>query len=232
MTMAIVPPTDPAPSVQGLMWQGLPLDPVRDTQATFRVLLDALARPGQVRRLPVPAAGAPGNPWAAAMLLTLLDHETTLGLDLSGLPADTARYLCARTSARTTRLEQADFVLAAAPSANPALPARLKRGALAYPDAAATLVLTVVSLDQDGLPASNGRGSGAETLQLTLEGPGVPKGHALQVRGLPRALVAARDEATREYPLGIDVYLVDEEGRVVGLPRSTGVVQVQATEAR
>ena len=35
------------------------LDPVHDTQATFHVLLQALARPGTVLRLPVRAEGAP-----------------------------------------------------------------------------------------------------------------------------------------------------------------------------
>jgi alpha-D-ribose 1-methylphosphonate 5-triphosphate synthase subunit PhnH len=53
------------------------LDPVHDTQAVFRVLLEAIAGPGVWRQVPARAEGAPTNPWLAAVLLTVLDHETS-----------------------------------------------------------------------------------------------------------------------------------------------------------
>jgi alpha-D-ribose 1-methylphosphonate 5-triphosphate synthase subunit PhnH len=73
------------------------IDPVHDTQAVFRVVLEALSRPGSPRTVPVAAAGAPGNPWLTAVLLTLLDHEVSFAAHAD--PA-TEIFVCGRTSAR------------------------------------------------------------------------------------------------------------------------------------
>src|SRR4051794_18577117 len=63
-------------------------DPVREAQATFRAVLDAMARPGQLRqvgeRLTAPA---PLDSATAAVLLTLIDNETPLWLDSSAVAA-------------------------------------------------------------------------------------------------------------------------------------------------
>ena len=56
--------------------------PVLASQATFRALMDAVARPGTVKPLP-PAAAAPPplSATAAAVALTMLDYETPVWLD-------------------------------------------------------------------------------------------------------------------------------------------------------
>ena len=57
-------------------------DPVADAQSCFRAVLDATSRPGTVKaagtglRPPVPL-----DPATAAVLLTLADADTPLGLD-------------------------------------------------------------------------------------------------------------------------------------------------------
>ena len=63
-------------------------EPVLAAQTTFRTVMDALARPGSVRRLAGVAAPAPLSPSAAAIALTLLDYETPFWLDapLAGAP--------------------------------------------------------------------------------------------------------------------------------------------------
>ena len=57
-------------------------DPVGEAQATFRAVLDAMARPGRLHqvgeRLTAPA---PLDQATAAVLLTLVDNETPLWLD-------------------------------------------------------------------------------------------------------------------------------------------------------
>src|ERR1700760_4116363 len=88
-------------------------DPVHDTQRTFRVLLDALARPGQLHQLPVAVPGAPGNGWLAAALLTLLDHEVSLAAEPLGEDnaADAlAHFVRQRTNTKPALTVAADFV--------------------------------------------------------------------------------------------------------------------------
>ncbi|MDQ3701658.1 MAG: phosphonate C-P lyase system protein PhnH [Chloroflexota bacterium] len=240
------------------------MDPMRDTQAIFRLALDALARPGRVHQLPVAARDAPGNPWAAALLLTLLDHETSLWVAPGAGAAETEEFLRQRTAARQAPVEAADFVLAdagdgkASPLAGGAgagdgesrsptgaagvgdgesdrldgLPGVLCRGTLAYPDGAATLVVAVPLIDQESINQDlieQERGAGG--LSLILSGPGVPPpidgsaegGRTLWVRGLSAPFFASREEAVRDYPTGVDLFLVDSAGRIAGLPRSTAV---------
>lgn len=200
----------------------LSLEPVRDTQVTFRVLLDAMARPGTVKQLPVAARDAPVNPWLAAVLVTLLDHEVSLAVEPFDGGDSLERFVRQRTAVTPAPVESADFVVTSADRLDPLLPVRLRQGTLAYPNDSATLLILVPTLDQT--QASTG-------LLLDLAGPGVPAGHSIRIDGLTPALFEARDEVA-EYPGGIDVILVDPNGLVAGLPRTTAVQVASATEGR
>ena len=107
-------------------------EPVRDTQVTFRVLLDVMARPGTVQQLPVPAEGAPVNPWLAAVLVTLLDHEVSLSVQPFDGADGVAEYARSRTAVPLVPVEQADFVVAAWDRLDARLPLQLRQGTLAY----------------------------------------------------------------------------------------------------
>lgn len=191
----------------------LALDPIRDTQAIFRTMLDAHAWPGTIHQLPVAADGAPVNEWAAGLLITLLDHETTLSVEPFPHSEDLERFVRQRTNAGDAQSEHADFVLALADGIVPELPLKVKTGSLAYPDDGATLVVALESLDHI---ARNG-------LRLALDGPGVPEAFEVRVAGLPDRFFEARTEVVRDYPCGFDLILVDTEGRLMALPRSTRI---------
>jgi alpha-D-ribose 1-methylphosphonate 5-triphosphate synthase subunit PhnH len=193
------------------------LEPVRDTQITFRVLLDAMARPGTVRALPVAARDAPVNPWLAAALITLLDHEVSLAVEPFAGSDQIELFVRQRTAVARATAVRADFVLASADALDASLPTKLRQGTLAYPNDSATLVILVPSLDQ----------ANADGLLLALAGPGCPSGHTFRVAGLTPALFEARDEVA-EYPRGIDLILIDPSGRVAALPRSTAIQVARA----
>lgn len=192
-----------------------PGDPILAAQRTYRSLLRALATPGIVHRLNVHPAIAQtefvGNPWLASALLTLLDHEVTLAV--APVPAGDAlaEFLYRRTRTPVVSLDRADFVVAALASLDPDSLQQVKRGSLHYPDDAATLFLHVDSLAPTSNPAA----------RLTVRGPGVDESHEIFLPEVSDAFLAARELVNRHYPLGIDVFLIDNAGQVIGLPRTS-----------
>src|SRR5712672_3753042 len=76
-------------------------DKVLSAQSTFRSVMDAMARPGSVHRVAA-TAGAPRAMMrgAAAIALTLFDHDTPVWLDpLLSETSDVAKWLKFHTSA-------------------------------------------------------------------------------------------------------------------------------------
>ena len=181
-------------------------DPVHDAQACFRDTLEALARPGSIRELS-DARPAPGLCAAAAALaLTLADHDTPLWLDATTRSAaDYLRFHCGAPIAE--RPQEAVFAFLDARQDMPS-PQDFAQGSEAYPDASATLVLTVEEL---------GRGE-----PLELSGPGIAERVILEARGLPPALLDYWRDAARRFPRGVDVFLCSGD-RLCGLPRTTRI---------
>jgi alpha-D-ribose 1-methylphosphonate 5-triphosphate synthase subunit PhnH len=186
-------------------------DPVRDAQATFRALLDAMARPGTivVPRAP-PAPPPPLPPAMAAVALALLDADTPLWLDAEADGGEAAAWLRFHCGCRLTpQPDEAAFVFVTYADRMPPH-ARLRAGTDEYPDTAATLVVSVGAL-----------GSGEA---LVLSGPGIDGTATLRVGGLPAGFVAERSANHRLFPRGVDAILVAGE-RLAALPRSTALLR-------
>jgi len=162
----------------------------------------AFSQPGMPLSLPAAADGAPSNPWLAAVLLTLLDHETSFDAIPSSPLEDFVR---ARTAARVAPADTADFVLATTGSITSDAVSKLKRGSLAYPDDSATLVVDVAAP--------------APLTRLQMSGPGIPQKRDVDVP-LSTQIVRALEAANADYPCGVDVLLVNADGLVMALPRS------------
>jgi alpha-D-ribose 1-methylphosphonate 5-triphosphate synthase subunit PhnH len=178
-------------------------DPVAGSQACFRAVLDAMARPGQVHRVPAVAAPAPLCSAAGAVLLTLVDQDTPLWLDPAAGPA--RGWIGFHTGAPLSGdLSAAAFAMALAlPDLD-----TLCAGTDESPETSATLVLQVTSLS-------------AGTRWL-LAGPGLRQPSALAVDGLP-ANFADRWAANHAlFPRGIDLILCAGD-RLAALPRSVSV---------
>jgi alpha-D-ribose 1-methylphosphonate 5-triphosphate synthase subunit PhnH len=179
-------------------------DPVGDAQATFRAVLDAMARPGRIR-----TAGAglkPPSPLdsaTAAVALALVDQETPLFLDADMRPA--GPWLAFHAGAPiVTDYAVADFVLA---SSCPDM-AALKAGSDEAPEASATLILQIAAL---------GSGTG-----YRLIGPGLPGPIVLRATGLADDFVTAWRRNHALFPRGIDIVLCAGD-RLAALPRSVSV---------
>jgi len=183
-------------------------DPVRDAQAAFRALLDAMARPGTIATLPMPAEPppAPLGPAGAAVALGLCDADTPVWLDArlaaGGVPA-WLRFHCGCPIVA----EAGAAAFAFADDAPPALDV-LDAGSDLYPDHSATLVLHVASVSA-GAP-------------LRLSGPGIKDAAQVRVAGLPMDFLAQRAANRNRYPRGVDCILV-AGSQALCLPRSTVV---------
>jgi alpha-D-ribose 1-methylphosphonate 5-triphosphate synthase subunit PhnH len=184
-------------------------EPVLAAQSTFRAVMDAMARPGTVRRLAGVAGPAPLSPTAAAIALTLLDYETPFWLDapLAATP-EVARFIAFHTGARlTTDPADAAFAFVAAPAAMPRF-AMFAQGSGEYPDRSTTVVLQVGRL--------------AEGEGMTLRGPGIAGTRRLAASPLPADFFGQLAENRAQFPRGIDILLAANEA-AAGLPRSLHV---------
>lgn len=180
-------------------------DAVRDSQRVFRALLRATSRPGEIVALPEAGDGA-----VEAVLLTLLDVEVTfcvLGPDGS---RELEEWFLGATGARIAPVEEANFALIPGGDSDGGM-LDLRRGTLEAPEKGATAIYGVKRLDEYGPQI------------LTLSGPGVSGSRTLGVEGLSAEELEAIRESRAYYPLGVDAYLVDEGGSLVGLPRSTRI---------
>ena len=171
------------------------------SQAVFRVLLESLARPGRVFQLPTQGDEGPG---IVPLALAVIGSKVAI----TGSPEWQAR-ICRATGAQPAGLEAASLV-AIYGKADAETITRLKRGEATAPEDGAKVGLACGAL-------SAGR-QGETTIEL--KGPGVPGRKTLGVDGVSREVFDALRAANAMFPAGVDVWLVDERGRVAGLPRS------------
>ncbi|WP_183728526.1 phosphonate C-P lyase system protein PhnH [Paraburkholderia sp. WP4_3_2] len=192
-------------------------DPVHDTQAVFRTLLNALSRPGTIELIetPLPAAEAieaasDGTPRAGlaafAALLALADYATPIWLaQPDAALAAALRFHADAPLAATPR--EAAFAYVHDAAMLPPLDT-FACGTAESPEQSATVFVRVDSLT-DGAP-------------LTLSGPGIQTTQRFAPTGLPASLWQERAALAPLFPCGIDFYFVCG-ARIVGLPRSTRV---------
>lgn len=183
-------------------------DPVRQSQAVFRQVMDAVARPGTPADLspcPTPPAGLAAA--AGAVALTLFDFETPVWLDpaLGAEAGDWLRFHCG--CPLVTDPAQAAFAIVVdAPHAPPL--AAFHQGDAKYPDRSTTVLLQVAALD------------GGEP--VTLRGPGIRNEAKLAPTGLPGDFWDQVQTNHMQFQFGVDLLLV-AGSELIGLPRSTRV---------
>ena len=177
-----------------------------DSQRVFRAVLGALAEPGKAMTLPDTGV----MPQALVPALALADLST--GVCVLENPDE--RWSAAGATATSAPLwpaEMARLVAALRPVTADEVRS-LCRGSADAPEDGAMVALSV--RDVVGGPR-----------RWRLSGPGID-GHAVVApAGLPDGFLAARADAVGGYPAGIDVLLVTDDGRVVGLPRTTTITE-------
>jgi alpha-D-ribose 1-methylphosphonate 5-triphosphate synthase subunit PhnH len=186
-------------------------DQVLMSQQIYRLLLDAMARPGKIAALPELELDPPAGLFRplAGLALTLLDQETTFAVLPERPPW--SNYLGLNTGSRSAELAKAEFVILDGGDDLPQLSA-VNRGNLLFPDQGATLMIMVSAI---GL-AGGGIG-------LTLQGPGGHGERRLFLNGLCPGNLERIQELNREFPLGVDLVITDRHGALVCIPRSNTI---------
>lgn len=186
------------------------VDRVVSAQNTFRSVMEAMARPGSAQRI-IASSGTPAGVMqgAAAIALTLFDHDTPVWLDPSLATSDVSKWLKFHTSAPVISDPSiCSFALIGDAKALPAL-SSFSFGSSEYPDRSTTLILQVESLSEG--PA------------FELQGPGIDGIARLQAKIQPQDLFERLAVNATLFPRGIDVVLVHNDSIVV-IPRTTRLV--------
>jgi alpha-D-ribose 1-methylphosphonate 5-triphosphate synthase subunit PhnH len=188
-------------------------EPVTAAQACFRGVLWALSHPGRAVALPATEDAGPARLSAAtaALLLTLLDAETTVRLHGSLHDASVLAWLRFHTGTRAAGADEAaPFTVSRADQLTVALWSGLPLGSDEAPQDGGTLIVE--------LPAP----TDAPLQRLSLRGPGVPGERLLDVAGLPPTFWQHRVALQGQFPRGFDLLLARERN-VIAIPRSTRV---------
>ena len=186
-------------------------EPVLGSQVMFRVILNALSRPGIIQAVPEIGVEGPAaiSSDVLAILLTLCDQDTPVWLDDELRAHSVGQWLAFHANCPiTSDPARASFGVLRDRPGNPAL-SDFSQGDPRYPDRSTTLLICVQSLS-GGAP-------------LTLEGPGIETSLRIAPLGLPDGFVAAAQDNHALYPLGLDFLLVAGHA-VSALPRTTRII--------
>jgi alpha-D-ribose 1-methylphosphonate 5-triphosphate synthase subunit PhnH len=196
--MSVPPATIVSPDRPGFA------DPVADAQATFRAVLDALARPGRIHPAGVGlAAPAPLAPATAALLLTLVDADTPIWLAPTLAAARNWIVFHCGASVVADPGAAAFVVSTELPPLD-----RLAAGSDEAPEAGASVILQLAGL-----------GTGP---RMRLAGPGLAAPSLFAATGLGAGFVAAWGANRALFPRGVDLLLCAGTA-LAALPRSVSV---------
>lgn len=190
-------------------------DEVFDSQKNFRVLLDSMSRPGEVFMLKEHCFDKfPEyfNPHVLTILKTLCDNNVTL----FSCSRSFQNYLQINTGAELTdSANTSDYALFDGSEYYLCFTG-VNTGTQEFPENSTTAILTVRSLAEGLCPDFC-----EDTLILRMKGPGIKYINTLFVNGLDCRYASSFISINRGFPQGFDMILVDLEGRIACLTRTT-----------
>jgi alpha-D-ribose 1-methylphosphonate 5-triphosphate synthase subunit PhnH len=182
------------------------LNPVLGSQQTFRSIIEALARPGQLIRIKCKVNNLEMlNLASAAVCLTLLDDETPLWTDLSWSCTAVNWFQVNCGCSIVTEPCMADFALITRPADMPPLD-DFRIGNEQHPESAATLIMQVVGFND----------ANAKFLAV----PGIKSTTPFAPEGIPLNFWEQWQLQAAFFPLGVDIFFTCGD-LLAALPRTT-----------
>ncbi len=190
-------------------------DEVFDAQEQFRIIMDAMARPGKINTLPhldiLPPLGL--NEASALVALGLLNADVTFACSEFNV-YEIQSYININTSAQLTNLEKADYIFLTGQE-DVSIVENVKVGKLSYPEQGATLIFSVSQIGEDKTEG---------TLKLVLKGPGIKNENVVFAAGINPGLLNQIRIINQEFPLGVDLIVTDVNNQLICIPRSNQFV--------
>lgn len=202
-------------------------------QNAFRRVLSACAEPGTVQVVVLETEGSP-SPFPGALdeglrplVRLFVDRATTFAV-VDGQADALANAIISETHARRVGVSEADFVIVPARAhARERADAivRACRGMLVAPEKGATVFVGCARLIDgnriDGAASTAPAQTAQDLYEVEVCGPGVKDVNRFFVDRIDWAV--ARQFRHDEFPCGIEIMLVDREGRLVVIPRSSAL---------
>ena len=190
-------------------------DAVQQSQAIFRRVLDAMARPGTCHRIPdMPYMPAPLNAASTAIALTLLDDSTPVWLDPAADSKAVRDFLSFHGGCPIVEgPSEGAFALIA--GTLPPLDL-FNPGTDEFPENSTTLIVQVTAVEDGD--------------DISLSGPGIESITTIGDPGLADSFWRQWAEIGALYPCGVDLILTAEH-RLACLPRSVRRVDGGGTAA-
>lgn len=190
------------------------LDVVHDIQTVYRKLVTATSRPGTLVVLDREArtSDVQMECLSSTILLarTVLDPEVSFKV-ISKAEEAVSRMINQLTYSKPVDLPEADFIFILHDASEEQMKEALNKakvGNLLNPHESAMIILEVPDVTKGD--------------SMILSGPGIQDESFLSLPNVS-AWLAARDEKNMEFPLGIDMYFVDQQDRLIALPRTTQI---------
>jgi alpha-D-ribose 1-methylphosphonate 5-triphosphate synthase subunit PhnH len=179
-------------------------DAVQQSQAIFRCVLDAMARPGTCHAIPdMPYMPAPLNAASTAIALTLLDDSTHVWLDPAADSKPVRDFLAFHCSSPIVAApDKGTFALIA--GGLPALD-RFNPGTDEFPENSTTLIVQVDAVETGD--------------DIFLSGPGIETASGIADPGLGDGFWQEWSEMSVLYPCGVDIILTAAQ-HIACLPRT------------
>lgn len=184
-------------------------DEVFEAQEHFRLIMDAMAKPGSIKTLDSEITVYEGFSKASALIgFALLDSNTSF---YQNYDENLDQYLILNTSSSPKSPENADFLFLKESNIDLESIEGAAIGEPEYPEKGAFLIIEVSKISDEAF---------SKSLELILKGPGVKGSKSIHVGGLSKKVLEAIQEKNMEYPLGVDTILTGPSGTLVCIPRS------------
>ena len=182
-------------------------DTVYDSQHVFRLILEAMSNPTRVVNIEKYRAKLFGDNYAfLTVAMTLLDNEVSFNTCENHPLSD---EIVSLTLAKLESAEAADFIFVSDLNYLGYVVEKAKCGTLVDPHKSATVII-----QNDDEPS----------YRLTISGPGIDGQIEVVATQTVKDAIAIRTTQNYEYPQGIDMIFVSDNGELFAIPRLVKVV--------